>query len=88
MADKHSSPTDRVEALYRELVTHYGGGDDRELRAAAKLLLVALAKFRAHGGRRWAELLDEYVDIVKHDPGRLERMLQSNSGTSPDELQA
>ncbi len=88
MAARQPSPTDRVEALYHELVAHYGSGDDRELRAAAKLLLVALAKFRAHGGRRWEALLDEYTDIVKHDPERLERMLQSNSGTSPDELWA
>jgi hypothetical protein len=88
MSVKHKSPTERVEALYQELVAHYGSGDDRELRAAAKLLLVALAKFRAHGGQRWASLLDEYVDIVKRDPERFERMLQANSGSSPDELQA
>lgn len=88
MPARPQSPTDRVEALYRELVAHYGSGDDRELRAAAKILLVALAKFRAHGGVRWEALLDEYVDIAKHDPGRLERMLASNSGSSPDELPA
>ncbi len=88
MSAKHQSPTDRVEALYLELVAHYGSGDDRELRAAAKLLLVALAKFRAHGGRRWELLLDQYVDIIKHDPERFERMLESNSGTASDELEA
>jgi hypothetical protein len=88
MPPKHQSPTERIEALYRELVADYGGGDDRELRAAAKLLLVALHKFRVHGGARWDVLLDEYIDIVKHDPGRFERMLASNSATSPDELQA
>jgi hypothetical protein len=88
MAKRQPSPTERVEALFHELVDHYGAGDERELRAAAKLLLVALAKFRAHGGERWYALLDEYVDIVKRDPARFERMLRSNSGTSPDELQA
>jgi hypothetical protein len=88
MAKTPQSPTDRVEALFHELVAHYGAGDDRELRAAAKLLLVALAKFRAHGGEHWHTLLDEYVNIVKRDPVRFERMLQSNSGTSPNELQA
>ena len=88
MSAKNPSPTDRVEALYQELVAPYGQGDDRELRAAAKILLVALAKFRAHGGRQWGALLAEYVDIVKHDPERLERMLQSNSSSSPDELLA
>jgi hypothetical protein len=88
MPAKPQSPTDRVDALYRELVAHYGNGDDRELRAAAKMLLVALAKFRAHGGVRWASLLDEYVDIAKHDPERLQRLLEANSGSSPDELLA
>jgi hypothetical protein len=88
MPDKHPSPTDRIETLYRELVAHYGQGDDRELRAAAKLLLVALAKFRLHGGRRWEALLDEYVAIAKHDPERFGGMLKSNSGTSPAEFPA
>lgn len=88
MPKQPKSPTDRVEALFHELVAHYGAGDERELRAAAKLLLVALAKFRAHGGERWYLLLDEYVDIVKRDPERFERMLKSNSSTTPNELQA
>ena len=88
MRNKHESPTDRVEALFNELVEHYGDGDERELRAAAKLLLVALWRFRAHGGRRWETLLEEYVDILKRDPERCERMLAANAGTSPDELQA
>jgi hypothetical protein len=82
------SPTDRVEVLFHELVAHYGEGEERELRAAAKLLLVALAKFRAHGGAGWETLLQEYVDILKQNPERFERLLQSNSGSSPDELRA
>lgn len=88
MPDKPQSPTDRIETLYRDLVAHYGSGDDRELRAAAKMLLVALVKFRAHGGARWSSLLDEYVDIAKHDPERLQRLLDANSGSSPNELLA
>ncbi|MGD9298318.1 hypothetical protein [Thiohalocapsa sp.] len=88
MPAKQPSPTERVEQLFEELTAHYGDGDDRELRAAAKLLLVALDKLRAHGGRDWARLLDEYVDIVKHDPERFTRMLQSNSSTSSSELLA
>lgn len=88
MSSKHPSPTERAEALYRELVEHYGSGDDRELRAAAKLLMVALSKFRAHGGQRWDALLDEYVAIAKYDPERLARMIQANSSSSPDELEA
>jgi hypothetical protein len=83
--DQHT-PMERVEALYEDLVAHYGHGDKRELRAAAKILLVALAKFREHGGPQWQGLLDEYVDALKHDPARFERMLESNRASSSDEL--
>ena len=62
------TPLEKVEALYDELVTHYGEGEDRDIRAAAKLLLVALAKFKEHGGRRGIALVDEYLDLLKHDP--------------------
>ena len=86
--DSHGSPVERVEALYRELVDHYGGGEERELRAAAKLLLVALARFRQHGGPEWARLLDEYVHIIKTDPARFERMLESNRGEPHDGIWA
>ncbi|MBK1629440.1 hypothetical protein CKO31_01545 [Thiohalocapsa halophila] len=88
MSAKQPSPTERVEALFEALTSHYGDGDDRELRAAAKLLLVALDKIRTHGGRNWPSLLDEYIQIVKHDPERFARMLQSNSSSSSDELLA
>jgi hypothetical protein len=88
MTQKHLSPTDRVEALFHELVAHYGSGDDRELRAAAKLLLVALDRFRAYGGAGWEGLLNEYIQILKHDPERFKQMLKANSGNSPDELMA
>jgi hypothetical protein len=80
------TPMERAEALFDELVAHYGEGDQRELRAAAKLLLVALSKFRDHGGAHWQELLDEYVDALKHDPEKFARMLESNRGTPPDQL--
>jgi hypothetical protein len=79
---------ERAEQLFEELVAHYGEGDKRELRAAAKLLLVALSKFRDHGGPHWESLLDEYIDALKHDPDKFARMLQSNRGTPPDELVA
>ena len=82
------STTDRVEALYKSLVEHYGAGDDREIRAAAKLLMVALWQFRAHGGHNWAGLVDEYVRLIKGDPERFERMLESNAGRSADEMEA
>jgi len=88
MTHPRITPMERVEQLYDDLVTHYGDGDRRELRAAAKILLVALAKFREHGGSEWQALLDEYVDALKHDPARFERMLESNRATSPDQLLA
>jgi hypothetical protein len=74
------TPLDRVEHLYRELVEHYSSGQDAELRAAAKLLLVALDRFRAHGGPQWPTLLDEYLDIARRDPERLARMLAAQRG--------
>jgi hypothetical protein len=80
------TPMERVEELFDELVAHYGDGDQRELRAAAKLLLVALSKFRAHGGPRWEDLMDEYVNALKHDPEKFARMLESNRSTPPDQL--
>lgn len=87
-ANAPQPPVERVEALYTELVQHYGEGEQRELRAAAKILLVALAKFQEHGGPHWAPLLDEYIDILKRDPERFQRMLESNRATTPDELLA
>jgi hypothetical protein len=72
------TPLERVEQLYRELVSHYGDAEDAGLRAAAKLLLVAIFELRRHGGAGWAELLDEYVQIAKQDPERFERMVEGN----------
>lgn len=71
------NPLQRVEALYSELVTHYGEGDDRELRAAAKLLLVALDKFQKHGGHDWARLVDEYIRLARDNPDKFIRVLSS-----------
>lgn len=86
MPQEQKPPIEQVEALYDELVRHYGAGEQREIRAAAKILLVALAKFRDHGGPQWEALLDEYVDILKRDPKRFQRMLDSNRATTPDRL--
>jgi len=75
------SPLERVERLHAELVAHYGGGADPELRAAAKLLLVALDRFRRHGGERWAERVDEYVAIARDDPERFHRIVAGHAST-------
>lgn len=72
------TPLEKVEALFVELVNHYGDGEDREIRAAAKILLVALAKLKEHGGPNWKGLLDAYVQILKDDPEKFDRILQSN----------
>ena len=72
------TPLNKVEALYAELVAHYGEGEEKEIRAAAKLLLVALDKFKTHGGPRGIALVDEYVDLLKHDPNKFERVLLAN----------
>lgn len=78
--DDGGSPLDRVEDLCDRLVEDYGGGDERELRAAAKLLLVALDRFRRFGGDDWERLLEEYVDLAKRDPERFHRVLDSQRG--------
>ena len=73
------SPIERVERCYAELVAHYGlGGDRREARAAAKLLLVALDRFREHGGDDWRATVEEYVEIAAERPEKLEAILAGN----------
>lgn len=74
------TPLERVEALFDELVAHYAGGEDREVRAAAKLLLVAIAKLRQHGGPQWVALVTEYLNIAAREPERFEQMLRGNRG--------
>ncbi|EXJ12620.1 hypothetical protein [Imhoffiella purpurea] len=83
------TPLEKTEALYRELVAWYGEGDDRETRAAAKLLMVALLKLKEHGGPGWRSLVDEYLRMLERDPERFLRMIDSNRGVekiSPDPL--
>lgn len=74
------TPLEKTEALYRELVGGYGNGADPEIRAAAKLLMVALLKFKEHGGPGWPGLVDEYLMMLKQEPERYQRMLESNRG--------
>jgi hypothetical protein len=74
------TPLEKAEALYEELAAHYGEGEDSEIRAAAKLLLVSLAKFKEYGGPRGVALAEEYLDLLKHDPDKFERILHSNRG--------
>ncbi len=55
------NPLQQMDRLYEQLVSHYGDATDREIRAASKLLLVALEKFQQHGGPGWINLVEEYA---------------------------
>ena len=74
------TPLERAEALYDELVAWYENGDDKEVRAASKLLMVALNRLRDYGGDDWETLVRGYVDILANDPDRFERMLNAQRG--------
>ncbi|HYN77336.1 MAG TPA: hypothetical protein VES73_06045 [Lamprocystis sp. (in: g-proteobacteria)] len=76
------TPIEKVEALYDELVAWYGEGGDRETRAAAKLLMIALLKLNEHGGLGWQGLVEEYMLMLKNDPERFQRVLEANRGES------
>jgi hypothetical protein len=78
------TPLEKTEAFFDELVAHYGEGEDREIRAAAKLMLVALAKFKEHGNPSGIELADEYLNLIKYDPEKFDRIMQSNRSHSVD----
>ena len=78
------TPLEKTEAFFDELVAHYGEGEDREIRAAAKLMLVALAKFKEHGNPSGIELADEYLNLIKQDPEKFDRIMQSNRSHSVD----
>lgn len=78
------TPVERVEQLYDELLEHYAEGSDAEIRAAAKLLLVALDRFRSFGGPNWRSLVDEYMEIAERDPAKFERIMRGNRGTEED----
>jgi hypothetical protein len=74
------TPLEKVEALYEELVDWYGEANDREIRAASKLLMVALVELKAHGGFGWEGLVDDHLFMLKNDPERYRRMLDANRG--------
>jgi hypothetical protein len=72
------TPLERVEALYEALTTHYGDGEDREIRAAAKLLLVAIDKLQRFGGPNWRRLINEFVEIAAYEPEKFELILRKD----------
>ena len=74
------TPLEKTEVLYEELVAWYADGDKKELRAASKLLMVALDKLYKHGGRDWEALVMGYVEILADDPAHFQRLLDSQRG--------
>lgn len=78
MSPHDQTPMTRIESLFEELVAHYGDGDERELRIAAKMLMVALDRFRRHGGHGWPNLVREYTSIAIDEEERFERILRAN----------
>jgi hypothetical protein len=74
------TPIEKVEVLYEELVAWYGEGTDRETRAAAKLLMIALLKLKEHGGSGWQSLVDAYILMLNTDPERFRRVLDAGRG--------
>ncbi len=74
------TPLEKVESLYDEIVEWYGDAGKKEQRAAAKLLLVALDKLALHEGNNWPSLVMEYIDILRHDPEKYQKILLSNRG--------
>lgn len=71
-----ANPLQQVDRFYAELVSNYGDADDREIRVAAKLLLVALESFRCHGGPGWRKLVDEYLTLVDENPEKFDRIIK------------
>jgi hypothetical protein len=78
------TPLEKVEALYDELVAWYGEGRDREIRAATKLLMVALVRLKEHGGFGWQSLVEDYLRMLNDEPERYQKMLNANRGKTAD----
>jgi hypothetical protein len=76
------NPLRKAEAFYDELLAHHGPGKDRDIHAAAKLLLVALDKFRRHGGQEWMSLVTEYITMIKENPEKFDLMMKCQRGQS------
>ena len=76
------NPLRKAEAFYDKLLAHHGPGKDRDIHAAAKLLLVALDKFRRHGGQEWMSLVTEYITMIKENPEKFDLMMKCQRGQS------
>jgi hypothetical protein len=72
------TPLEQAEQLLDKLIQHYNEGQDKELRAASKMLLVALDQFRKHGGQHWQTLFYEYVNLALFEPDTFNKILDNN----------
>lgn len=79
-ADVEFTPLEKIEAVYNELSEWYGEAEKKELRIAAKLLIVSLEKFEKYGGPGWDHLVLEYVNILKTNPEKFQKIIESNRG--------
>jgi hypothetical protein len=80
------TPMDKVEVLYRDLVHGYGDAKDGEVRAASKLLMVALYNLKENAGDQWCDIVEEYLEILKNDASRFEQFMQSNRSHFDDDV--
>jgi len=87
MPQENQTPMLQIESLFEELVQHYGEGDDRELRVAAKMLMVALDRFRRYGGYQWSSLVREYTNQALNDQEKFERILRANRSEPAEQNQ-
>jgi hypothetical protein len=72
------TPLDKVEVLYNHLLCSYGGAPDAPIRAATKLLIVALHNLQQNAGADWLGIVQEYTDILRQDPEKFEKFLDVN----------
>ena len=79
MAEKATelTPFEHAEQVYELLVQHYSDGEDADIRAAAKMLLVVLDRMKQHGGPGWTQLFEEYLNIARYDHEKFDRMIQA-----------
>ena len=72
------TPLDKVELLYQHLVQSYDGAKDAEVRAASKLLMVALHSLKENESENWYGVVKEYIDILQDEPTRFEQFMNCN----------
>jgi len=80
------TPLDKVEVLYQHLVQSYDGARDAEVRAASKLLMVALYSLKEHEGKGWRNIVWEYMQILEEDAQRFEQFMNYNRSNYTEDV--